>query len=153
MMTEVHQAESSSTRRNRSRRRRYSPTKMPPEEHYVWRLWHQLRQVTTNRRNPSWRNYGRKGLGLWHGWMYDFDSFLDHVGLPTGEWLVRLDKGIGWVPNNIAWSDTRPIRRKARYCSDHCSRHRGREPRQATPRIGKCCICGKPIPNALCDAK
>jgi hypothetical protein len=57
-----------------------------------------------NHRNPSYRNYGMKGIEMCQRWLDSFDAFVDDMGQrPAGARLARLDKNGSFSSSNCQW--------------------------------------------------
>lgn len=55
--------------------------------------------------NPSYPNYGAKGIFVCDEWRNDFDKFLKHIGqCPDKNYQIdRIDNRKGYEPNNVRW--------------------------------------------------
>lgn len=59
-----------------------------------------------NPKNPSYRNYGARGIAVHETWRASFDAFLRDVGArPTPKHsLERVDNDRGYEPGNVRWA-------------------------------------------------
>lgn len=89
----------------------------------AYKRWESIKQRTTNPKNPSYKNYGARGIKMCAEWMGSFDAFYAYVGeCPGQEWsLDRLDNDGNYEAGNVAWStrsqqmrNRRPIKRATR---------------------------------------
>lgn len=75
-------------------------------QHPLYTAWANTRQRCTNPNNPSWKNYGGRGITICDEWD-EFTSYLDYVkslpGYDTGMDLDRIDNDGNYEPGNVQW--------------------------------------------------
>lgn len=81
-------------------------------KHPLYKLWAAIKQRCGNKNLKSYRYYGAKGVGMYFGWLNDFESFKRYVEseLPQkkpGDSLDRVDPSVGYVPGNLRWANRR----------------------------------------------
>lgn len=75
----------------------YSPT---------WYSWCCMKNRCIYPNNPSFRNYGGKGIKVCDRWK-KFTNFLEDMGVkPDGAQLDRLDSAKDYAPDNCRWATT-----------------------------------------------
>ena len=86
--------------------------------------WAGMFDRCTNVENPSYRNYGGRGLSVCEEWE-DFHVFLESVGRrPTmAHSLDRIDNNIGYFPGNCRWATHKEQGRNRR--TNHLMRYEG----------------------------
>lgn len=70
-----------------------------------YKCWQQIKARCYNPNVYAYPDYGGRGIGMYEGWLNDFEAFFAHVGpRPTPEHsLDRLDNDKNYEPGNIAW--------------------------------------------------
>lgn len=72
----------------------------PPE----YTLWLHIKARCTNPKEPSFPNYGGRGITICRRWKYSFERFLSDVGRrPEGKTLGRINNSKGYYCNNVRW--------------------------------------------------
>ena len=73
----------------------------------AYKRWESIKQRTTNPENPSYRNYGARGITMCSEWVDDFEAFYAATGDPPfeGASLDRIDNDGNYEPRNVRWAD------------------------------------------------
>ena len=87
--------------------------------HYLYRTWSGIISRTANPTNPSYRNYGARGIRMCDEWVSDPGLFirwvLENLGdRPPGKSLDRIDNDDWYRPGNVKWSTASEQRRNQR---------------------------------------
>jgi hypothetical protein len=83
-----------------------------------YNIWLSMIQRCENPRNPSYKNYGGRGIGPHEPWKQNFSTFLNEViaeigERPPGTTLDRINNDLGYQPGNIRWA-TRKVQNNNR---------------------------------------
>lgn len=67
--------------------------------------WRDLKKRCLNPNDPSYKNYGGRGIQIDPGWVDDFPKFLNDVGYkPDAKSTIdRIDNDKGYEPGNVRW--------------------------------------------------
>lgn len=78
---------------------------------YLYSVWRFIKRRCCDPGNPSYRNYGGRGIVLFDAWMNDSTAFSDWILQNLGDRpsmlfsLDRIDNDAGYVPGNLRWAD------------------------------------------------
>lgn len=73
--------------------------------HPLYYCWHAMVARCHNPRNPSYKNYGGRGITVCERWRDDpFMFYLDMGERPTGLTLERKNNDEGYHPSNCVWA-------------------------------------------------
>jgi len=91
----------------------------------IYRVWQAMLSRCGNPKDPSYANYGGRGITVCGEWQR-FETFLSHVGQPpfAGAELDRVDNDSGYGPINFRWSTSKVNNRNKR--TTHWVLYRGR---------------------------
>lgn len=90
-------------------------------KHYLYATWIAIRERCGNPNNPSYRNYGARGISMYEPWRQDLAAFIREVEAelgprPAGQYpsgrpmytLDRMDNECGnYEPGNLRWASAR----------------------------------------------
>jgi len=68
-------------------------------------VYHAMLQRCGNPNDRAYKNYGMRGITVYHTWANSFNAFLRDMGRrPDGYSLERIDNSKGYTPNNCKWA-------------------------------------------------
>jgi len=79
--------------------------------HKLFKTWKGARDRCHNESDPSYKNYGKRGVKMFSQWIQSPKEFINWVEQnlgekPKGATLDRCDNGRGYEPGNIRWAST-----------------------------------------------
>ena len=92
-------------------------------KHRTHKIWRDMLQRCNNKNNPSYKNYGSRGIIVCDEWKNDFKSFYDWAmknGYEKGLTLDREDNDGSYEPDNCRWV-TKDIQSRNRRKLEGCS--------------------------------
>ncbi len=116
----------------------------------TYKSWCGMKQRCSNPKNPSYGNYGGRGIEVCKRWEDSFLSFLEDMGKTPGRGfsLDRINNNGNYEPGNCRWADAGVQRRNSRQNNFICidgvtktliewSRHYGVKPNTAWMRLSR----------------
>ena len=77
----------------------------PATRSHTYRSWEAMKARCLNANDPSFKDYGARGITVEDAWM-TFETFLADMGeRPRGTTLDRIDVNAGYGKNNCRWGD------------------------------------------------
>ncbi len=124
--------------------------------HPLYDIWAKMVSRCTRPSDPSYSNYGGRGITVCDEWLTDFFAFAGYVGeRPEGRYpsgfplytLDRVDNNRGYEPGNVRWATIREqsLNRRTPARGDTCPRGHERTPENTwiRPSSGypQCLLC------------
>lgn len=82
----------------------------------VYAAWKGIKRRCLTPSEPSYKNYGGRGISIHPDWSKDFMSFYREIGDPPSEshTVDRIDNEKGYVPGNVRWATMEEQQRNKR---------------------------------------
>lgn len=71
-----------------------------------YKTWAAIKNRCFCKTSKDFKRYGKLGISMHEGWVYDFMAFFNHIGFaPTKKHQVdRKDTRRGYIPGNVRWA-------------------------------------------------
>lgn len=70
----------------------------------TYHVWENMKARCLNKNNPSFNDYGGRGIGICDQWM-KFENFYSDMGeAPQGRSIERIDNSLGYEKGNCRWA-------------------------------------------------
>lgn len=81
----------------------------------AYKRWESIKQRCFNPKNPSYKNYGGRGITMCPAWVDSFLTFFADVGeCPPGMSLDRINNDGNYEPGNVRWASRSEQQRNRR---------------------------------------
>ncbi len=88
---------------------------MNKSKHPLYQTWCGMKRRCHSKKDPAYKNYGKRGIKVCEEWRESFDSFVSDVGdRPDGHSLGRIDNDGNYEPGNCEWQTPKQQMRNTR---------------------------------------
>lgn len=92
-----------------------------------YKVWAGMKRRCLNENDPSYANYGGKGVTICDEWVHSFKAFYDYIGKrpSDGHSIDRIYNNKGYEPNNVRWATKQQQSINRTTKSDNSSGYKG----------------------------